>query len=353
MIVNSYLQPHLLRANPPYADPARNAHDKVIVCVSGGKDSILALLSALVLYGPERVIAHHCIVEEDWEHTTDYIQALCSRLGVPLYMSQAHYYGYECLACGHHYLRQAALQVCTKCRSTNGRQLAVVRNLLDLVEWRQKWPDMRVRFCTDYLKITVLDLWYDDNKAWLGEHPVVVLGERWAESAGRAELPEVRARPSRKGLVEFRPILALRRIEVFNAVREAGIALHPCYDLQWRALLREEHRRWREQGIAPRVSYEEQWQELQTVATLSDALLDAMVEHLKYHVDEEGGPRMSCVVCVFKSILALATSATLPGAAPHFVRASGIEDHTGHYIKVARPLKAIVAQVPQPDASAS
>lgn len=353
MIVNSYLQPHLLRANPPYADPACNAHDKVIVCVSGGKDSILALLSALALYGYERVIAHHCIVEEDWEHTIDYIQALCSRLGVPLYMSQAHYYGYECLDCEHHYLRQAALQVCTKCRSTNGRQLTVVKNLLDLVEWRQKWPDMRVRFCTDYLKIQVLNLWYDEHKAWLGEHPIVVLGERRAESPGRAELPEVRTRPSRKGLTEFRPLLPLRRIEVFNAVREAGIDLHPCYDVQWHALLREQHRRWREQGIAPHASYEEQWEGLQSVAWLPDTLLDAMIEHLKYRVDEEGGPRMSCVLCVFKSPLALATSANLPGAAAHFARASAIEDRSGHYIKPARPLREIVASVPRSDVPTS
>ena len=70
------LLPHLLSANPPFADRAKHRHDKVIVCVSGGKDSVVALLAALAIYGRERVVAHHCLVEEDWERTVEYIQGL-------------------------------------------------------------------------------------------------------------------------------------------------------------------------------------------------------------------------------------------------------------------------------------
>ena len=61
---------------------------------------------------------------------------LCAALGVPLSISQARYYGYECLDCSHRYLRQAEIQVCTRCKSTNGRLVKIVSNLLDLVEWR-------------------------------------------------------------------------------------------------------------------------------------------------------------------------------------------------------------------------
>jgi 3'-phosphoadenosine 5'-phosphosulfate sulfotransferase (PAPS reductase)/FAD synthetase len=340
------LLPHLLSANPPFADRAKHRHDKVIVCVSGGKDSVVALLAALAIYGRERVVAHHCLVEEDWERTVEYIQGLCEALGVPLSISQARYYGYECLDCGHRYLRQAEIQVCTKCKSTNGRLVKIVSNLLDLVEWRQKWPDKRVRYCTDYLKIQVLNLWADENRYWLGEHPLVVIGERWSESTSRAELPEVRRRPTRAYLTEFRPVLALRRIEVFRIIREAGLSLHYCYALQWKRLLQEDHRKWRNEGIVPRISYEGQWDGLDQVELLSNAILDPIIERLMYEVDEEGGPRMSCVLCVFKSIIALATSASVKSARRHFDRAEGIEATSGHYIKKNHPIKDIVACVP-------
>ena len=338
--------PHLLSANPPFADHAKHRHDKVVVCVSGGKDSVVTLLAALAIYGRARVIAHHCLVEEDWEGTVEYIQGLCDVLGVPLYMSQARYYGYECLDCSHRYLRQAEIQVCTKCKSTSGQLLKIVTNLLDLVEWRQKWPDKRVRYCSDYLKIQVLNLWADENRSWLGEHPVVVLGERWSESTSRAELPEVRRRPTRAYLTEFRPVLGLRRIEVFRIIREAGLSLHSCYALQWKLLLQEEHRKWRIERIVPHSSYEGQWNGLDALEELSVTVLDAMLEQLMYEVDEEGGPRMSCVLCVFKSIVALATSATVPSARRHFDRAEEIEATSGHYIKQKHPIKDIVARVP-------
>jgi len=71
-----------------------------------------------------------------------------------------------------------------------------------------------------------------------------------------------------------------------------------------------------------------------------------MIERLVYEVDEEGGPRMSCVLCVFKSIIALATSASVKSARRHFDRAEGIEATSGHYIKKNHPIKDIVACVP-------
>ena len=266
-------------------------------------------------------------------------------------MSQARYYGYECLDCGHRYLRQAEIQVCTKCKSTSGQLLKIVTNLLDLVEWRQKWPDKRVRYCTDYLKIQVLNLWADENRSWLGEHPVVVIGERWSESTSRAELLEVRRRPTRAYLTEFCPALALRRIEAFRIVREAGLSLHYCYAQQWKLLLQEEHRKWRIEGIVPRSSYEGQWNGLDALEDLFDTILSAMLERLMYEVDEEGGPRMRCVLCVFKSIVALATSARVPSARRHFDRAERIEATSGHYIKQKHPIKDIVASVPGEESS--
>ena len=138
----------------------------------------------------------------------------------------------------------------------------------------------------------------------------------------------------------------LRRIEVFRIIREAGLSLHSCYTLQWKLLLQEEHRKWRIEGIIPHSSYEGQWNGLDALQELSVTVLDALLEELMYEVDEEGGPRMSCVLCVFKSIIALATSASVKSARRHFDRAEGIEATSGHYIKKNHPIKDIVACVP-------
>src|SRR5215469_14338027 len=76
----------------------------VVVSMSGGKDSVAALLAALERYGIKRVMAHHQVILEDWPGTPEYCQQVCDFLGVPLYMSQAQYYGRECSQCAKRFL---------------------------------------------------------------------------------------------------------------------------------------------------------------------------------------------------------------------------------------------------------
>ena len=57
---------------------------RVIVSVSGGKDSIAMLLQVLETIPRELMIAHHQIVLEDWPGTVEYCETVCRRLGVPL-----------------------------------------------------------------------------------------------------------------------------------------------------------------------------------------------------------------------------------------------------------------------------
>ena len=215
---------------PTPPEPPRGS--KVIVSFSGGKDSLACLLLAREFYGAEQTIAHHQRILEDWPGTVEYSQEVCDRLGIPLYVSQGRYYGYACVACGNHYLTSVERLWCRVCGCREGSFLGLVEGVLDLVEWRKKWPSLDVRFCTSYFKRDVFNSWARRHPEILGEAPILIMGERWRESRGRAKLPYLRVRSQLKHITEYRPLLDYRRIEVFQKAHAYGIEQHYCYELQ-------------------------------------------------------------------------------------------------------------------------
>jgi 3'-phosphoadenosine 5'-phosphosulfate sulfotransferase (PAPS reductase)/FAD synthetase len=274
---------------------------KIVVSLSGSKDSIACLLLALEEYGPELVIAHHQVIPEDWPGTVEYNQQVCSYLGVPLYTAQAHYYGYECEQCLAHYLTSNAQPYCRACKSREGRQVALVQSLLDLVTWRGMWPSLDVRFCTSYLKRDVFNMWARRNSNLLGSSSVVVMGERWRESKGRARLPYIRQRTHLPHMTEYRPILDYRRIDVFRKSREYGIEPHYCYKAQ------------------------------------------GMTDEDMYEWDVEGGPRMSCVICFLKPEVQLKASYQTEQGRPIVERGIAVERAIGHRPTRDHSLEAAVS----------
>lgn len=60
-----------------------------------------------------------------------------------------------------------------------------------LLEERLKWPDMKNRWCTAYLKTGVTDKWIRANRQILGNRCLFISGERRDESRGRKNLPEI------------------------------------------------------------------------------------------------------------------------------------------------------------------
>jgi 3'-phosphoadenosine 5'-phosphosulfate sulfotransferase (PAPS reductase)/FAD synthetase len=276
----------------------------VVVSISGGKDSLAALLKALEVFGTDRVVAHHQIILEDWIGTPEYCQSVCDALGVPLYQSQGRYNAFLCLQCGHRHLSIFFEEAyCHRCGSSEKQFLEVIDSVHALIRFRRKWVDARVRACTGHFKIEVWNQWARNNESLLGPCPILVLGERHQESRGRAALPALRYRDLRKHWVlEWRPILGYRRIDAYRALRNAGIDPHYCYRVQWRGMLRRAHQRWRQEGIPPHTSYPGQWDGLDRLDALEDAILDPMIETLMYEVDEPfAGPRCSCRDCFFKS----------------------------------------------------
>lgn len=286
---------------------------RVIVTFSGGKDSTLALLYAIEIFGPEKIITHYQALPEAQPGTEEHCRLICTMLGIPLYISQMRYYGMVCGQCGNrHITANPAACWCHRCKD---RSRQVCERLLvgihDLIEWRQLYPDLFSRFCTAYGKRDVFNTWCRTHNELIGEAPIVVSGERWAESPGRGKLPMYSFRASLREksefMLEYRPILALSRRDVFCQLRDAGLPLHPCYHALWREMLCIEHEDWRAgdpQKNHPHVSYEDQWDGLRELEVLPPELLENMITRLMYEVNEEGhAPRCSCADCVFFSRL--------------------------------------------------
>jgi 3'-phosphoadenosine 5'-phosphosulfate sulfotransferase (PAPS reductase)/FAD synthetase len=250
----------------PAQIPDRPSH--IVVSHSGGKDSTLMLALMVEQFGGRvPITAHHQVLPEAWEGTTEYVQENCARYGVPLVVEQAHYLGYECPVCKNRWLSAAPKVKCTIRRSADGTRrgcgaelgivVAHIRGLVDLMNWRKMWPSPTICWCTSYLKRDLFNKWIRRNRELLGARPITCMGERWRESGGRAKLPYFARRPKHEWMTDYHPILHLKRIEVFRGLRERGIEPHWSYKAQ------------------------------------------GMTDHDMYEVDIEGGPRCSCVCCIY------------------------------------------------------
>jgi 3'-phosphoadenosine 5'-phosphosulfate sulfotransferase (PAPS reductase)/FAD synthetase len=220
----------------------------------------------------------------------------------------------------------------------------MVESVHDLIEWRKRWVSPAIRACTKYLKTEVFNSWCRNNKVLLGTRPVMVLGERWLESDERTRIPELRYRKGLQAgwMLEWHPILHYRRIDSFRKLREYSIEPHYCYRVQWGELLREEHALWRMHGIIPHASYEGQWDGLQEIAFLSDAVLDPIIDTLFYETDCEGGPRCSCISCFFKPAKQLRASYRTPQGRAVIEDAMRLEEQISFTMKQGCTLRSVV-----------
>lgn len=274
---------------------AQSNGSKMIVNVSGGKDGLATLLIARYEMNlqPEQLIVHYQILPEAWPGTLEYVAKICQQLGVTFWSDGCDYGGYECSVCHFRYTSVLPQQlVCPKCKTPSGLEVSRLQGVLDLVAHRRMWPDSRVRFCTDYTKIRVFNKRMKQERATIGPTPIAVLGERWRESNNRRDLPWLRERPNfntrQVHMLEYRPILGYRRIEAFRKLREYGVSPHYAYFAQ------------------------------------------GMTEHQMYELDEEGGPRCSCVMCVFAHREHVRRAYQLEEVKPIIDRGIAIETQTHH-----------------------
>ena len=107
-----------------------------------------------------------------------------------------------------------------------------------LVTERLKFPDMKNRWCTAYLKTDLTDKWIRHNRARLGTKCLFVSGERRDESKGRAKLPELEFHSTTlktKRVADFtchwyRPCLDYEKGKMFEQAKQLHLEPHPCYE---------------------------------------------------------------------------------------------------------------------------
>lgn len=107
-----------------------------------------------------------------------------------------------------------------------------------LLQERLKFPDIKNRWCTSYLKTAVTDKWIRQNREKLGNKCLFISGERRDESMGRAKLLELEyhsttLKTKRTGDFTchwYRPCLDYQKGKMFEFGRELHLDPHPCYE---------------------------------------------------------------------------------------------------------------------------
>ncbi|TQK41946.1 phosphoadenosine phosphosulfate reductase family protein [Brevibacillus sp. AG162] len=99
---------------------------------------------------------------------------------------------------------------------------------LDLCLWKGRFPSTKARFCTQFLKVEVIQEQVYEPLLLEGNDIVSWQGVRAEESRARANLPE---REDGKGFSVYRPLIHWKVDDVFEMHRRHGIDPNPLYKL--------------------------------------------------------------------------------------------------------------------------
>jgi 3'-phosphoadenosine 5'-phosphosulfate sulfotransferase (PAPS reductase)/FAD synthetase len=231
-------------AAPATPDPGPDlpSYDHVIVAFSGGKDSLACLLHLLDQGVPRSKIElwHHdvdgAVTTEspgfmDWPITGDYCRKVAEAFGVPIYFScKEGGFKREMWRDGDA-TAPIRFEDPAGWRQTGGKGPPGVR-----LKFPQVSPDLRVRWCSAYLKIDVGAAALRNQRRFEGKRTLFVTGERAEESGARAKyktLEPHRAHLAKRHIDAWRPVHAWSEADVWEAIRRWGVNPHPAYHLGW------------------------------------------------------------------------------------------------------------------------
>ena len=216
------------------------SYDRYIVSFSGGKDSTALLLFLLDNGVPkEKIELWHQEIDGrgrslfDWEVTPDYCRKLGEAFNIPVYF-QWKVGGFE-----REMTRTESLTapVCFELpdgsiQQTGGdRGKPSTRN-----KFPQPSPDLRVRWCSAYLKVDVCATALRHQERFQNIRTLVLSGERGEESKQRAgyaiiepDRADLRNGRNPRYIDRFRPIRDWKEQQIWDILEKYRVRPHPCY----------------------------------------------------------------------------------------------------------------------------
>lgn len=215
-------------------------YDKYIVAFSGGKDSTACFLHLLNLGIPKEKIElwHHLVDgrEEgvgfmDWDVTEDYCRKFAKAFGVPIYFSWKEG-GFK-----REMLRDNSPTARTWFETPDGLKVIGGKGPNGTrLKFPQVAADLRVRWCSAYLKIDICAAAIRNQDRFNGKKTLLISGERGEESPARAKYKMLEpdrsdGRSGRKArhVDRWRPIRDWTEQQVWDIIKSYNVVAHPCY----------------------------------------------------------------------------------------------------------------------------
>lgn len=222
------------------------SYDKYIVSFSGGKDSTATFLYLLEHGVPvERIELWHQEIDGrektffDWEIAPDYCRRFAEAFGVAIYFQWKEGGFYRELVRKNSLTAPNCFELPYGGIDRTGGQRG---KLSTRCKFPQCSPDLKVRWCSSYLKIDVCSSAIINQQRFRGIRTLVLSGERGEESAARAKynIFEPDRADLRNGkcfirhVDRFRPIRDWKEQQVWDIIKRYRIRVHPCYYMGWR-----------------------------------------------------------------------------------------------------------------------